>query len=141
MHKIARIVAIPTASAALVLVALPAYGATGHKGPQSTEVSCDANEVKVGVAVTQGHSGDFKISYDSSLNGVGDNATWFTARSSVSGNDLPKRARVAGEVASWVSVLAAKYTTRFVRRVAENCNGPLPGNGTYGITYTVTFTK
>jgi hypothetical protein len=120
---------------AFVGSSLPASATT--RGPQSLTVSCDATTVETGVSVTQKTKGNFKIALNST-SGASD-PTWISARSSVSGNDLPQQARVAGETASWTSVAVATYTTRFLRRYSDNCNGILPGNGNYDINYTVTF--
>lgn len=123
-------------SVGVLAAALPAAAAT--KGPQATDVSCDAVTVKSGVQVTPTSSGAFKIKFNSAASGSGDNATWFTARSA-QGNDLSQQARVVGETASWSGVIPSTYTTRMQRRFAANCNGALPGNGNYTVNYTVTY--
>lgn len=126
---------VASASVATLLAATPSQATI--RGPQSTDVSCDAVTVKAGVTVTQRVQGSFAISYNSSVN-ANSRDTWFTARSS-QGNDLSRIARVPGQTASWSSVRASNYTVRLVKRSQENCNELLPGSGNFGVNYTVTY--
>jgi hypothetical protein len=118
-----------------VVVAAPAVAAT--KGPQSTDVSCDAVTVKLGVSVSHGSTGRFKITQNAATEGSSTRA-W--ARSS-NGNDLNSKVISTGETAVWDSVLPSTYTTRFLRSSSANCNGILPGNGNYTLNYTVTYQR
>lgn len=118
-----------------VVVAAPALALT--KGPQSTDVSCDAVTVKLGVAVSHGSTGRFKITQNSSTESSSTRA-W--ARSS-NGNDLNSKVISSGQTAVWDSVLPSTYTTRFLRSSSANCNGILPGNGNYTLNYTVTYQR
>lgn len=137
MKKVAAIAATSLTAGAVLILGVPSAWPT-TKGPQSTDVSCDSTTVKVGVSVTMGSNGTYKITYNSDSGGVGNNDTWWTARSA-NGNDLPAKASVPGEVRIWNPVIKSTYTTRIVRRYESNCNGILPGHGNYSVNYTVNY--
>jgi plastocyanin len=132
-----RVVFVLVAASVISLAGvLPAQATI--RGPQSTDVSCDAVTVKAGESVIFAAKGTYKIGFNSSVGGISDDATWFTARSS-SGNDLAAQARVAGQTATWTNVAKSTYTARFVRRFAADCNSVLPGHGNYTLNYTITY--
>ena len=54
---------------------------------------------------------------------------------------LPFKTASTGSTVTWNNVLPSTYKVRGMRSTDANCNGILPGKGTYTVTYTATSTN
>lgn len=66
---------------------------------------------------------------------------YFAWRSATSGNTLVAKGPVAPgySTSAWTNVATGWYYPMVRRDAVKNCNGSLPGNGTFAISFTATY--
>lgn len=125
------------ASIAVTLVTIVGIATPANAASVSgnNSVSCNATSLQYINWVNQNPSGPMTFW----SNSTSPTSTTRVTAESHAGNWLPTRLVSSGTYGAWSSVSVGVYDFYVRRNSATDCNGPLPGNGTYSLNWTIVY--
>lgn len=133
--KVSRMLAAGAACVALGIGAVAPSAGAATSGPWDRAVSCDGVTTQAGVTVRQGSAGNLSFRQSHATHNSKTNVRMVNKNT---GAITALRTLGSPQTTTW-SVGVGYWFPRMHRSGPANCNGVLPGNGNYTVTYILTF--